>query len=147
MVESLSTRITELIEITIKLTDLVYPNYNFKIGHLTLFSHNTDDYNSLRSLLSSYGDEKEANNGYKYILNTTLELSDEKIEVIRVRKPDVHRHELGCCDLIYNEKDYEKLRNEALEKGLDIILRKGYEMIELSTFNLNVYAYLVKDIR
>lgn len=33
----------------------------------------------------------------------------------------------------------------ALEKGWDIILRKGYEMIELSSFNLPVYVYLVSD--
>jgi len=38
------------------------------------------------------------------------------------------------------------LRSLALDQGLDIILRKGYEMIELSDFNINVYAYLIKDI-
>lgn len=92
------------------------------------------------------GEESKANNGYKYKLSFPVNHLGERVELIRIRKPDIHRKELGCADLIYEKDDYEKLRTIALEKGFDVIVRKDYEMIELSDFKINVYAYLVKNL-
>ncbi len=139
-------RISKIVELANKLATVMYPNYRFKTGYLTVFSKDDEDFNSLRTQLGARGEEKEANNGYKYALRTPIKTHDETVEVIRIRKHDAHRPELGCCDLMYKDNDYPELRKEALEKGLDIILRKGYEMIELSTFTINAYAYLVKDL-
>lgn len=123
-----------------------YPAYSFKIGYTTFFAQDDEDFSNLVSVLESIGNRQDANNGYKFILNEQLIVEGEIIEVIRVRKPDIHRKEIGCADLIYNEDDYKQLREEAIEKGFDVIVRKGYEMIELSTFDINVYAYIVKDL-
>lgn len=139
-------RIENIITEIQKLISICYPDFDLKIEYLTIFAQSKQDYLYLRRFLQKLGEEIEANNGYKYKLRTTTEHQGEKIELIRVRKPDVHRKELGCADLKYDARDYSRMRETALNKGMDIIIRKGYEMIELSTFEINVYAYLVKDV-
>ena len=143
MVPPLQDRLTNLVTQIQKLTVKLFPNKLLGIGYITIFAQNKSDYDSLRSVLSTYGNESEANNGYKYTLHKKLKIKDTDLEVVRIRKPDIHRTELGCCDLTFNASDYEYYRAKALEIGLDIVLRKEYEMIELSTFDLPVYAYIV----
>jgi hypothetical protein len=143
---SLENRIREIVLNINKLEQICYPDISFKINFLTIFSQSLSDFEDLRKLLSNFGNETKANNGFKYELKSPLKVENEEIELIGIRKPDIHRKELGCADLSYELTDYDKLRKEAFEKGFDIILRKGYEMIELSNFNINVYAYIVKDL-
>ncbi len=143
---SITERIQKIISEVQRLEKFCYPNFNFKINYLTIFSQSAEDFETLQKKLSALGEESEASNGFKYQLFSSIKFSDESINLIRIRKPDVHRPEFGCADLTYNENDYQTLRTIALEKGLDVILRKGYEMIELSDFDINVYAYLVKDL-
>lgn len=143
--EDIEEKAKKIIE---KIQDLIkacYPNFDFKISYLTIFSESEKDFQNLRSEMQQAGEESEANNGYKYKLNSPINYSGERIDLIRIRKPDVHRKEIGCADLIYKKEDYEKLRAIALEKGFDVIVRKDYEMIELSDFKINAYAYLVKE--
>lgn len=137
-------RVNSIIENIHTLIKVCYPDFNLKIYYLTIFSQSSEDFQSLRSEMQKIGEESDANNGYKYKLSSPITYSDELIELIRIRKPDVHRKELGCADLIYKKEDYGKLKTIALEKGFNVIIRKGYEMIELSDFKINVYAYLVK---
>jgi hypothetical protein len=146
MKNSLLEHLQILINSIQKLSLSCYPSHSFKIGYITFFAKDEEDFRNLISELESIGTKQDANNGYKFILNEQLIVEGEVIEVIRVRKPDIHRKELGCADLIYNEDDYKQLREEAIEKGFDVIVRKGYEMIELSTFDINAYAYIVKDL-
>ena len=138
-------RVGEIVKEVQKLIKVCYPDYDFKVSYLTIFSQSDEDFDVLRENLQKLGQQSEANNGYKYRLNRPVDYLGEHIDLVRTRKPDVHRKELGCADLVYSERDYGKLREIALEKGFDVILRKGYEMVELSDLEINVYAYLVKD--
>ncbi len=142
----LLNRIEQIILEILKLKRICYPNFNFKINYLTIFSESKDDFKNLEKELRKIGKEEIANNGFKYLLKKPINYKKETISLIRVRKPDIHRKELGCADLIYKSLDYPQLRKIALDKGYDLIVRKDYEMIELSDFNINVYAYLVKDL-
>lgn len=138
-------RVNTIIEAIHNLIKACYPGFNFQISYLTIFSQSNEDFQSLKSEIQQMGEELDANNGFKYKLNSPIKYLGERIELIRIRKPDIHRKELGCADLSYKKEDYNNLRTIALEKGLDIIVRKGYEMIELSEFKINVYAYLVRE--
>ncbi len=138
-------RINSIIEEVQTLIKVCYPNFNFKISYLTIFSQSDTDFQSLRSTMQEMGQESHANNGYKYKLNSPIKYFDEQIDLLRIRKPDIHRKEIGCADLIYEKADYNELRAIALEKGFDIVVRKDYEMIELSDLKINVYAYLVNS--
>lgn len=142
----ITQRIEKIIDQIQILGKICYPQYKLPIEYLTIFSQSEEDFSNLRENLKGIGDETEANNGFKYNLKKPIHYKRDKISLIRIRKPDIHRKELGCGDLKYMDKDYADLRAVALRKGLDIILRDGYEMIELSDFDTNVYAYLVKDL-
>jgi hypothetical protein len=139
-------RIEQIIDQIQALRAKCYPQYELSIEYLTIFSQSEEDFINLKKSLKELGEEAAANNGFKYNLKTSINYKGENINLIRIRKLDIHRKELGCADLTYKDQDYTKLREIALEKGLDIILRNGYEMIELSDFDMNVYAYLVKDL-
>ncbi|HCC67850.1 TPA: hypothetical protein DEP90_01385 [Patescibacteria group bacterium] len=138
-------RIYKIIEEVKKLRTICYPDHTLPIEYLTIFSQSKSEFEKIRTFLQRAGKERDANNGYKYILKESITYLEEIIEVVRVRKPDIHRKELGCADLKYKTQSYNNLRDTALKKGFDIILRERYEMIELSDFNINVYAYLIKD--
>lgn len=138
-------RIEPIIQNVHLLSARCYPDFTFKIEYLTIFSQSPEDFESLQSELRKLGEESSANNGFKFKLNTPINYGNEIIDLVRIRMPDVHRKELGCVDLTYDKNKYKQLKEIALEKGFDVILRKGYEMIELSDFEINVYAYLVKE--
>lgn len=120
--------------------------YSLPIEYLTIFSHKEVEFKELVKDLEQIGERSDANNGYKFNLYDSIRYKGEDLNLVRVRKPDIHRPELGCVDLKYNNEEYLKLRYTALDKGWDIILRKGYEMIELSSFDIPVLAYIVKDL-
>lgn len=128
-----------------KLKQILYPDFVLEIGLVSIFSHSEAEYQQYLDELSMSGTIHEASNGKSFKLNNAIVVNNNSISEIRVRKPDIHRHEIGCCDLICKPEDYSTLREIALSKGLDIIIRKDYEMIELATMDLNVYAYIVKD--
>lgn len=144
--EEIQNRVNSIIKKVQALIKGCYPNFDFKISYLTIFSKSGNDFQNLRSIMRQMAKESKANNGYKYKLSPPINYLSERIELIRIRKPDIHRKELGCADLIYEKEDYEKFKTIALEKGFDAIMRKGYEMIELSDFEINAYAYLVKEL-
>lgn len=138
-------RITKIVKAVQKISMICYPHSKFKIGLITIFSKSEDDLQNLVVQLTELGIQNPIKNGIKFILNNDLEILGEKIKKIRIRNPDIHRQEIGCGDLIYEKSKYAALRETALRKKLDIIIRRNYEMIELSTFDINVYAYIVKN--
>ena len=142
----ISERIKTIIQSVHKLEEACFPQFDFKIGYLTIFSKDENDYNSLLEKLETLGVKEAANNGFKFKLNKKLELEGETIESVRIRVPDLHRPEYGCADLVYKENEYRQLRRVAVIKGFDIIYRGDYEMIELSTLDINAYAYLVAEL-
>lgn len=137
-------RIKTIIEEIHALIEACGSEFHAKIKYLTIFSQSEEDFTNLRSTMQELGEELPANNGYKYQIKSPRDYLDEHILLVRIRKPDIHRKEFGCADLDYKKEEYANLRDIALEKGYDIIIRKGYEMIELSNQKINAYAYLVK---
>ena len=126
-----------------KLLRTCLPDNECAITYLTIFSQSEDDYLQLNKQLSKLGKKEAANNGAKYELNRPMKVENREISLIRVRKPDVHRKEYGCADIEVTGMTYDNLKGLALEKGWDIIQRKSFEMIELSTFDINTYAYIM----
>jgi hypothetical protein len=141
---SLEERIFSIIDEVCELREKCFPGFCLPIEYLVIFAQSAEDFNKVRTELQKNGEESEAHHGYSYQLRKSFEHNGEVVYSVRLRRPDVHRKELGCADLKYKENDYSGLRNIALDKGWDIIVRKEYEMIELSDFEINVYAYLVK---
>ncbi len=145
MHQAIQNKLRRLIEDLLKLQRVCYPNFKFSIKYVTLFAQDSEDYKTLRHSLKKQFEESPTNNGYKYLLNPPFVTLGQKVEALRIRIPDIHRKEAGCADLEHETHEYPKMRDIALEKGLDIIVRKSYEMIELQDPKINAYAYIVKN--
>jgi hypothetical protein len=111
----------------------------YAISYLTIFAHYPDEYENLIKLLGDLGKTSDANNGMKVELNRPI----AEISLLRIRKPDPYRMQVGCADL--DVGDYETFRSKYLDnsKGLRLINRPKYEMIEFFDPDFDVLAYAV----
>lgn len=141
---NITERVKKIVQEIHSLTNACLPNFTSKIVYLTIFAQDKNDYNRLIDEFSKLGEKRKANNGVEFKLYNPFLAEAELIQEVRVRKPDVHRKELGCADIEVKGLSYDVLREIALEKGYDIIVRKTFEMIELSSFEIDAYAYIVK---
>ena len=140
----ITDRINKTVSEVHRLVKVCLPKSTVKITYLTIFSQSEEDYLELNKMLSELGNKQEANHGVKFKLKNPFQIESETINLLRVRKPDVHRKEFGCADIKVVGSSYSELRELALKIGWDIIQRKTFEMIELSTFDINAYAYIMK---
>jgi len=69
-----------------------------------------------------------------------LETIAGKLQLLKIRKPDVTRPELGDAD--FTISNYAEFKKKYLsQKGFNLIIRKNFEMIELVDPQFNVRAY------
>jgi hypothetical protein len=63
-----------------------------------------------------------------------------KLQLLKIRKPDAARPELGDAD--FTVANYSEFKRKYLsQKGFSLIVRKNFEMIELVDPQFNVRAY------
>ncbi len=113
---------------------------------LTIFSHNEDEFESLKELLSTMGTPYNENNGPRVTLHEPIVVGSNTITHLRIRKPDVERPQVGCND--FDVEDYGAFKAEYLTKHPDnliLIKRPDYEMIEFRHPNYDVLAYIVQN--
>lgn len=75
------------------------------ISYLTIFSHNTHEYERFIEWAKELGQKSEANNGLRFLLYSPIQTRVGVVEHIRIRKPDVYRSQLGCAD--FEVEDYD----------------------------------------
>lgn len=117
----------------------------FPIKSLTIFSHSQIEYELLTGILAEMGKPHNFNNGPRIELYKPIEVGENHITHLRIRKPDPERPQAGCNDL---ETDYEAFKKKHLSKhpnNLRLIKRSEYEMIELYDQNFDVLAYVVSN--
>ena len=126
-----ASEVLRLIETT---TSNAYP-----ISYLTIFTHYREEYEKLISILPDLGKVSDANNG----LQVELDKPVNKINRLRIRKPDPYRMQVGCADL--NVGDYNTFKEKYLSSStnLRLIERLEYEMIEFFNPDFDVLAYSV----
>jgi len=131
---------TQTSKMTLKLCGKTFP-----IKSLTVFSHSQEEYDLLISIIDEMGKSYNFNNGPRIELYNPIEIDDNKITYLRIRKPDIDRPQVGCNDF---ETDYETFKKEYLlnnQTNLLLIKRPEYEMIELRDNDFDVLAYVVSD--
>jgi len=112
------------------------------ITYLTIFAHYDDEYEQLVRLVENWGQIHDANNGIKVSLREPLQ---ENIPVLRIRKPDPYRMQVGCCDFGVENYEVFKATNLGQNKNLRLIARPEYEMVEFFDPDLDVLAYVVSS--
>ena len=116
----------------------------YTIGYLTIFTHYPDEFNELREIAAALGEIKDANNGFMISLEAPIQLPNNELTKLRIRKPDPYRAHVGCNDFVIPQ--YEAFKNEFLgakPSNLRLIERPDYEMIEFFDPDFDVLAYVV----
>jgi hypothetical protein len=117
----------------------------FPIKSLTIFSHSPAEFKRLSEILSRIGNPYNYNNGPRVELNEPIEVEKNRINHLRIRKPDPERPQSGCNDF---DTDYENFKHSYLAKfphNLKLIKRPEYEMIEIRDKKFDVLAYVVSN--
>lgn len=115
----------------------------FPISSITIFSHYNSEFENLQKILLTLGKVAANNNGPYVRLHSSLQLPNNKLELLRVRQPDPYRMQVGCCD--FTVEDYEKFKSLTLPdhpEKLRLIERPDYEMIEFFDPGFDVLAYI-----
>lgn len=117
----------------------------FPIKSLTVFSHSKEEYDLLIKIIDDMGKTYNFNNGPRIELDNPINIDDNEIIYLRIRKPDIDRPQIGCNDF---ETDYKALKDRYLSDNSNnfiLIKRPEYEMIELRDNDFDVLAYVVSD--
>lgn len=117
----------------------------FPIKSLTVFAHSQSEYESLIRILAGMGRPYNENNGPRVELHEPIVIEGNHITYLRIRKPDLERPQVGCCDF---ETDYDAFKSKNLANhpnNLRLIKRPVYEMIELYALEFKVLAYVVSE--
>jgi hypothetical protein len=116
----------------------------YPIEYLTIFSHFEDEFDTLRKIVEPLGEIIEANNGYAVKLEKPIQLKNNELYRVRIRKPDPERPQVGCND--FAVPDYGTFKNTYLQikpNNLRLINRPEYDMIEFFDPNFDVLAYVI----
>jgi hypothetical protein len=137
IVQLIAEKTSRLVENTIGRT--------LPITYLTIFAKHEHEYVRLLEWTRALGTPSETNNGFRFSLNQPIQTIAGDISMIRIRKPDPERPQLGCAD--FEVEDYESFKTNELPKHpehLKRIERTDYEMIEFYDTQANeVLAYVV----
>lgn len=117
----------------------------FPIKSLTVFTHSQPEFELLIEILAKIGKPYNYNNGPRVELYEPIEIGENHIIHLRIRKPDPERPQVGCNDF---ETDYRFFKSKYLLKyadNLSFIKRPEYEMIELHDKEFDVLAYVVSN--
>ena len=127
-------------ELNLSITGNEYP-----ISSLTVFSHYADEFENLKKILVSLGEQFAENNGPFVKLRKPIIIEGgQTIDKVRIRKPDQERPQVGCND--FTVPDYEEFKQIQLANHPDrlhLIERLEYDMIEFHDPEFDVLAYVL----
>ncbi len=111
-----------------------------KVNYACIFCQNEGQYDKFLIIMKSTGKLiKETPTGplfHIYPLNTVA----GKLQLLKIRKPDATRPELGDAD--FTVKNYSEFKKKyILKTGFKLIPRENFEMIELIDPEFNVRPY------
>lgn len=110
------------------------------VNYACIFSQNDEQYASLVSATRKLGEIIEETPTGPLFHIQPLDTVAGKLRLLKIRKPDVERPELGDAD--FTVANYPEFKRKYLsQKGFTLIPRKNFEMIELIDSKFDVRAY------
>lgn len=138
------TTLTQLVEEIVKNANNLKNKHtsekNAPVNYACIFAQNTEQYNDLLVVAKKIGSviEETPTGPLFHIqpLNTVM----GNLRLLKIRKPDTTRLELGDAD--FTVSNYPEFKKKYLsQKGFKLIVRENFEMIELVDSQFNVRAY------
>jgi hypothetical protein len=139
-VTTLKQLIEEIVKKANELKNKHTSEKNAPVNYACIFSQNEGQYNNLIMVANEIGSIiKETPTGPLFHIQPLKTVSGN-LKLLKIRKPDPTRPELGDAD--FTVEDYPEFKNKYLSKeGFKLILRESFEMIELVDSKFNVRAY------
>jgi len=138
------TTLMQLIEEIVKKVSGLKNKYtsekNALVNYACIFSQNKEQFNDLLAVAQRIGSViEETPTGPLYHIQP-LKTVAGNLRLLKIRKPDPTRPELGDAD--FTVENYPEFKRKYLsQKGFSLIVRKNFEMIELVDSQFNVRAY------
>ena len=110
------------------------------VNYACIFCQNDEQYKSLVVTAKKIGSLIEETPTGPLFHVQPIDTNEGKLKLLKIRKPDSERPELGDAD--FTVSDYSEFKKRYLsQKGFKLITRKNFEMIELLDARFNVRAY------
>lgn len=112
--------------------------FSAPIEFTCVFTHTERDYKKSLKQISELGKVVENTpTGLTYLLNKPLETISGPLFLVKIRKPDPTRKEVGDADFNTNYKELKKYQNNP---KFELIKRETFEMLRFSDANFDVMA-------
>jgi hypothetical protein len=139
-VKNLKQFVQEIVKKASNLKDKHTSEKNASVNYACIFCQNDEQYNSLVALAQEIGKVVEETPTGPLFHIQPLNTIAGKLQLLKIRKPDTTRLELGDAD--FTVSNYPEFKKKYLsQKDFSLIVRKNFEMIELVDPKFNVRAY------
>lgn len=133
----------DLIQNIVKNAEILKDKYtdkkNIPVNYVCIFCQSNEEEIDFLEYASKIGEIiKETSTGP--IFKVSIITSAGKLQLLKIRKPDIARPERGDAD--FTVSDYQSFKEKYLKKpGFSLIKRENFEMIELYEKGNNVRVY------
>ena len=139
-VKNLKQFVQEIVEKANALKNKHISEEKAPVNYACIFCQNDEQYDSLVALAQEIGKVVEETPTGPLFHIQPLNTIAGKLQLLKIRKPDAARPELGDAD--FTITNYPEFKRKYLsQKGFSLIVRKNFEMIELVDPQFNVRAY------
>jgi len=139
-VRNLKQFVQEIVKKASNLKDKHTSEKSASVNYACIFCQNDVQYNNLVMIAQEIGKViEETLTGLLFHIQP-LDTVAGKLQLLKIRKPDATRPELGDAD--FTVLNYPEFKKKYLsQKGFKLIVRKNFEMVELTDPKFNVRAY------
>jgi len=132
--------VQEILKKASNLKDKYTSEKKVPVNYACVFCQDEEQYKSLAALAQEIGKViEETPTGPLFHIQPLNTLAG-KLRLLKIRKPDATRPELGDAD--FTVSDYPEFKKKYLsQRGFKLIVRKNFEMIELVDPKFNVRVY------
>lgn len=139
-VKNLRQFVQEIVKKASNLKDKYTSEEKAPVNYACIFCQNDEQYNSLVAASQEIGKVVEETPTGPLFHIQLLDTVAGKLQLLKIRKPDATRPEIGDAD--FTVSNYPEFKKKYLsQKGFNLIVRKNFEMIELVDHHFNVRVY------
>ena len=139
-VKDLRQFVQEIVKKASNLKDKYTSEKKAPVNYACVFCQDEEQYKSLVAITRKIGNVVEETPTGPLFHIQSLDTNAGNLQLLKIRKPDTTRPELGDAD--FTVSDYPEFKKKYLsQKGFKLIVRKNFEMIELVDPHFNVRAY------
>ena len=139
-VEYMRRFVQEIVEKASNLKDKHTSEKGAPVNYACVFCQNDEQYKNLLKIVQEIGKVVEETPTGSVFQIPPLDTVAGNLQLLKIRKPDATRPELGDAD--FTVSNYPEFKKKYLpQKGFKLIVRNKFEMIELVDPEFNVRAY------